>query len=177
MEVTLRVKLENLIIDKSFLLSAISVICKDLEVSRLSEGEKHMFLLFFSQSYATFSSVDVFCNLRDSMNFIFSLDPNDTIFCCYILLHSSWKPFHNLLWESLMVYLNKHWENKQSTFARFLGFLFSGKCSFLYEFMPRQKDGLFSIEALSVDLVGRICEKLNSDIFKQDEKALVYTYY
>lgn len=73
-----------------------------------------------------------------------------------------------------MSFLNKHWENNHSIFVRFMGFLFSEKCAFIHQSMPRQKDGRFSLTVLSGDFEDRICKILDMGILKQEAGELVF---
>lgn len=162
-----------LMVDKIPLLNALASFAKDEVISRLSKDEKTMFLLFFCQSYSLFSSKEIVHHFKDSINFILALQPNDMIFCCYILLHSSWKSFYNLLWEPLVLYLNKKWEDNHALFIRFIGYLFSDKCSLLHSSMPLRSDGRFSTHMLSTDFDNRICQILDFRRYKQSAQELV----
>ena len=135
--------------DKTVLMSTVSSLTKFLDLNKLSDHEKTIFILFFSQSYVLFSSADILSKFSDSIEFMFSLEPKDLIFCCYVILSSSWKPFYNILWESLILYIHKNWEQNKSLFVRFIGFVFSDKCSFLQYSMPRLKDGRFKLSLFS----------------------------
>jgi hypothetical protein len=156
-----------------FLLDSLACLAKNMVISRLSKEEKIMFLLFFSQSYSLFSSIEIACNFRESITFIFELEPSELIFFCYILLNSSWKSFYSVLWEPLVLYLNKNWENNHTIILRFIGYLFSEKCAFLHLLMPLRNNGRFSTNILSPNFDDRICQILDFGRYKTGAKDLV----